>query len=189
MSAEQARIKALEREIRELRQTNEIPGLRRGSSVQDVGLFCDGGAQPPLQAMIAFIDAHREVYGVEPICRVLPIAPSTYHEHTARWRDPARRPTRARRDGLLRTEIRRVWKENFRVYGVRKIWRQLRREGVTVARCTTARLMRFSGALRSKPVKTTLGNPAAPCPPDQVNRQFRLLYICQRIGDPQGSAY
>jgi putative transposase len=126
--------------------------------------------------MIAFIDAHREVYGVEPICRVLAIAPSTYYEHIARRRNPARLPARARRDELLRSEIHRVWEENFRVYGVRKVWRQLHREGIAVARCTTARLMRemgFSGAIRGKAVKTTLSNPAVPCPRDKVNRQFQ----------------
>jgi putative transposase len=126
--------------------------------------------------MIAFIDDHCPVYGVEPICRVLPIAPSTCYEHAARRRNPARLPARARRDEILRSEIRRVWEENFRVYGVRKVWRQLRREGIAVARCTTARLMRqmeLSGAVRGKAVKTTISNPAAPCPRDQVNRQFQ----------------
>jgi putative transposase len=83
--------------------------------------------------MIAFIDDHRHVYGVEPICRVLPIAPSTYHVHAARRADPARRPVRAKRDAALAVEIRRVFDENYRVYGVRKVWRQLGREGVTVA--------------------------------------------------------
>ena len=126
--------------------------------------------------MIAFIDDHRPVYGVEPICRVLPIAPSTYHAHAARRRIPARLPARARRDEVLRTEIRRVWEENFRVYGVRKVWRQLCREGIAVARCTAARLMRqmgLQGAVRGKAVKTTISNPAAPCPLDKVNRQFQ----------------
>jgi putative transposase len=115
--------------------------------------------------MIAFIDAHREVYGVEPICRVLPIAPSSYHEHVARRRDRARLPARARRDAFLRSEIRRVWEENFRVYGVRKVWQQLRREGIAVARCTIARLMRqmgLSGAIRGTAVKTTVSHPAVP---------------------------
>jgi len=126
--------------------------------------------------MIAFIEDHRPVYGVEPICRMLPIAPSTYYEHAARRRNPARLPARARQDEVLRSEIRRVWEENFRVYGVRKVWRQLRREGIAVARCTTARLMRqmgLSGAVRGKAVKTTISNPAAPCPRDKVNRQFQ----------------
>jgi putative transposase len=126
--------------------------------------------------MIAFIDDHRDAHGVEPICRVLPIAPSTYHDYAARRRDPDRLPPRARRDAVLRVQIRRVWEENFRVYGVRKVWRQLRREGIEVARCTMARLMKqmgIAGVIRGKPVKTTVSNPAAPCPRDRVNRQFR----------------
>ena len=125
--------------------------------------------------MIAFIDAHREVYGVEPICRVLPIAPSTYHEHASRRAQPDRLAPRAKRDLGLAAEIRRVWEENFRVYGVRKVWRQLQREGIEIARCTTARLMKqmgLCGAIRGKTVKTTISNPAAPCPRDKVNRQF-----------------
>ncbi len=125
--------------------------------------------------MIAFIDAHRKVHGVEPICKVLPIAPSTYHEHAARCADPERLPPRAKRDIRLRPEIRRVWNENFQVYGVRKVWRQLGREGIGIARCTTARLMAemgLAGVIRGKPVKTTISNPAAPCPRDHVNRQF-----------------
>ena len=123
--------------------------------------------------MIAFIDTHREVYGVEPICNVLPIAPSTYHAHVARRSDPAR----VRRDAVLRNEIERVWSENFRVYGVRKVWRQLRREGVEVARCTVARLMRdmgLEGVVRGKAPKTTVSDRHASCPLDRVNRQFRV---------------
>jgi hypothetical protein len=126
--------------------------------------------------MIAFIDGHRDAHGVEPICRVLPIAPSTFHDYAARRRDPDRLPPRARRDAVLRAQIRRVWEENFRVYGLRKVWRQLRREGIEVARCTTARLMKqmgLAGVIRGRPVKTTVSNPAAPCPRDRVNRQFR----------------
>jgi putative transposase len=126
--------------------------------------------------MIAFIDDHRAVYGVEPICRVLPIAPSTYHAHAARRADPGKRPARARRDDGLRVEIRRVFEANFRVYGVRKVWRQLGREGTAVARCTVARLMRamgLQGAIRGKPIRTTISDKAAPCPLDRVNRQFR----------------
>ena len=95
--------------------------------------------------MKAFIDEHREVYGVEPICRVLPIAPSTYHEHAARKANPDRRPARERRDAELSREIRRVFAANFGVYGVRKVWRQMQREGIEVARCTVARLMRQMG--------------------------------------------
>jgi putative transposase len=125
--------------------------------------------------MIAFIDDPRPC-GVEPICRMLPIAPSTYRAHAARRCDPARLPARARRDGLPQSEMRRVWEENFRVCGVRKVWRPLRREGIAVARCTGARLMRqrgLSGAIRGKAVKTTIGNPAAPCPRDRVNRRVQ----------------
>ena len=126
--------------------------------------------------MVSFIDAHREVYGVEPICRVLPIAPSTYHAHVARRIKPTRRSARARRDDALGPEVRRVFEENFRVYGVRKVWRQLRREGFDVARCTVARLMRamgLAGVIRGKPVRTTVSDKGAPCPLDRVNRQFR----------------
>ena len=125
--------------------------------------------------MIAFIDAHRAVHGVEPICRVLPIARSTYFARAACRADPDRLPPRARREARLRAEIRRVWEENFRVYGVRKVWRQLRREAIASARCTTARLMRqmgLAGAVRGRTVKTTVSNPAVPCPRDKVNRQF-----------------
>ena len=126
--------------------------------------------------MIAFIDKHREVYGVEPICRVLPIAPSTYHGHAARRKTPALASARARRDLALAREVRRVFEKNFCVYGARKVWRQLRREGFDVARCTVERLMRamgLRGAVRGKPVRTTVSNRAAPCPQDRVNRQFR----------------
>jgi putative transposase len=126
--------------------------------------------------MIAFIDEHRAVHGVEPICRVLPIAPSTYHAHATRRADPGKLSARARRDITLRTEIRRVYEENFHVYGVRKVWRQLLREGTAVARCTVARLMRamgLQGVVRGKRVRTTISNAAAPCPLDRVNRQFK----------------
>jgi transposase InsO family protein len=126
--------------------------------------------------MIAFIDDHREAYGVEPICRVLPIAPSTWREHVARRRDPEKLSARAKRDAVLKVEVRRVFDENFRVYGVRKIWRQLRREGFDVARCTVERLMRelgLEGAIRGKPVRTTVSDKALPCPLDRVNRQLR----------------
>ncbi len=126
--------------------------------------------------MIAFIDAHRAAYGVEPICRVLPIAPSTYYAHAARRADPGKLPARARRDAAPKIEIGRVYDENFRVYGVRKVWRQLGREGIAVARCTVARLMRtmgLQGVVRGKTVRTTISNAAAPCPLDRVNRQFR----------------
>jgi len=126
--------------------------------------------------MIAFIDDHRGEYGVEPICRVLPIAPSTYHDHVAKRADPSRLSARAKRDEALKGEVRRVFEENFGVYGVRKVWRQLKREGFDVARCTVARLMRqmgLEGAIRGKPVRTTRSDKAAPCPLDHVNRQFQ----------------
>ncbi|EKM98177.1 putative transposase for insertion sequence element [Acidocella sp. MX-AZ02] len=126
--------------------------------------------------MIAFIDDHRGEYGVEPICKVLPIAPSTYHAQVARRADPSRRSARSRQDEVLKAEICRVYGDNFSVYGVRKVWHQLRREGRDVARCTVARLMRaigLQGVIRGKKLKTTLSNKAAPCPLDRVNRQFR----------------
>ena len=126
--------------------------------------------------MIAFIDDQRAVHGVEPICRVLPIAPSTYHAHAAKRTDPLRLSARARRDAALRIEVRRVFEANFRVYGVRKVWRQMQREGFDVARCTVARLMRamgLAGVIRGKPVRTTISDRSAPCPLDRVNRQFR----------------
>ena len=126
--------------------------------------------------MKAFIDEHRGVYGVESICRVLPIAPSTYYAHALRQAAPERRSLRAQRDELLGGHIQRIWEENFQVYGVRKVWRQLKREGVEAARCTVERLMRrqgLQGVVRGKPVKTTLSDKSRPCPLDRVNRQFR----------------
>ncbi|WAW93217.1 IS3 family transposase [Xanthomonas citri pv. malvacearum] len=168
-SQEQARIKVLERENRELRQANEI--LRKASAY-----FCPGGARPPVQAMTGFIDEHRARYGVEPICRVLPIAPSTYYTHAARQADPELQPNRWWRDRAMEAEVRRVWDENKQVYGVRKVWKQLCREGYRVARCTVARLMKrlgLRGVVRGKVVKTTHSDKAVPCPRDQVNRQFR----------------
>ena len=125
--------------------------------------------------MIAFIDDHRQVYGIEPICKVLPIAPSTYHAHAARRADPGRLPARARSDAALTAEIQRVFEANFHVYGVRKVWRQLAREGIEVARCTVARLMRrmgLQGVVRGRKARTTIPGPAAACPLDRVNRQF-----------------
>lgn len=125
--------------------------------------------------MIAFIDEHRDAYGVEPICRVLPIAPSSYHERVAQRRDPGRRSARSQRDEGLKPEVMRVFAENFGVYGVRKVWRQMQREGFGVARCSVARLMRdlgLQGVIRGKPVRTTISDKAAPCPLDHVNRQF-----------------
>jgi transposase InsO family protein len=126
--------------------------------------------------MIAFIDDHRASFGVEPICRELPIAPSTYHTAIGRRADPLSAPPRVRRDVVLRGEVRRVWEENFGVYGVRKVWRQLGREGASVARCTVARLMRqmgLHGIVRGRSVRTTISDKAMPCPLDRVNRDFK----------------
>ena len=125
--------------------------------------------------MIAFIDEHRSTYGVEPICRLLPIAPSTYYAYTAKALDPNLRSDREKRDAELCDEIQRVWDENFEAYGARKVWRQLLREGVDVARCTVERLMRLMGlrgVMRGKPAKTTVPDPGQPCPLDRVNREF-----------------
>ncbi len=126
--------------------------------------------------MIGFIDDHREAHGIEPICRLLQIAPSTYHAHKQRQRDPQRCSARGQRDMALLPQVERVWNENFRVYGVRKVWRQLRREGFGVARCTVERLMKrqgLRGVIRGKGVRTTVSNPSAPCPLDHVQRHFK----------------
>jgi len=125
--------------------------------------------------MVAFVDAHRAEYGVEPICAELPIAPSTYYEHKARQADPGRLPPRVQRDAELCTSIQRVWDENFRVYGARKVWRQLRREGIAVARCTVERLMRrmgLYGVVRGRRCRTTIPAEIALRPLDRVQRQF-----------------
>ena len=126
--------------------------------------------------MVEFVAANREEHGIESICRELPIATSTYHEHVARQADPARVPPRAKRDAELRPAIRRVWEGNFRVYGARKVWRQLRRDGVEVARCTVERLMRkegLEGIRRGRKVKTTRPDENAARPADLVHRQFK----------------
>ena len=125
--------------------------------------------------MKAFIDEHRGAYGVEPICKVMQIAPSTYWLHAQRLARPELRPERAKRDDVLADEVRRVWQANMQVYGVRKVWRQLHREGLQVARCTVTRLMRrlgLQGAVRGKKLRTTTPDPAAACPSDKVRRQF-----------------
>jgi len=125
--------------------------------------------------MTVFIDEHREAYGVEPICELLPIAPSIYYEQKARQADPARLPERARRDAVLCNEIERVWDESRRLYGARKVWRQLRREGIEVARCTVERLMRqlgIAGTVRGRKPKTTIPDEAAARPADLVQRNF-----------------
>src|SRR4029453_14916493 len=123
-----------------------------------VGVFRKGGARPPSEVMVAFIDDHRERFGVEPICRVLPIAPSVYYEHKLWHRVPERRPARTQRDEGLCPHVRRVWDEKKQVYGRRKVWKQLKREKHTVARCTVARLMRrlgLRGTVRGRSFKVT----------------------------------
>ena len=126
--------------------------------------------------MVAFIDQHRETYGVEPICALLPIAPSTYFLRKAHQADPSRRSARAQRDDELRPVIQRVWDDNAQVYGSRKVWRQLRREPVDAARCTVERLMRamgLRGAVRGRAwITTTQSDPAAARPAGSGRRQF-----------------
>ncbi len=127
--------------------------------------------------MVSYIDDHKDRFGVEPICAVLPIAPSTYYESKARQRRPERRPPRAVRDERLKPEIRRVWEENYRVCGAHKVWKQLNREGIQVARCTVVRLMRemgLRGVVRGKKVKTTIPAEIGARPADRVNRDFTV---------------
>lgn len=126
--------------------------------------------------MIAFIEEHRDDIGVEPICRHLPIAPSTFYDHMAKRANPHLLSARAKRDMTLKPEIERVWEQNYKVYGVRKVWHQLRREGFDVARCTVARLMTdlgLEGVIRGKKARTTIPDKSQPCPLDKVNRQFK----------------
>jgi len=128
--------------------------------------------------MVNFIDAHRGEYGVEPICAVLPIAPSVYYECKARERDPHRQPRRVRHDEDLSEQIRRVWHDNREVYGVRKVWTQLKREGQVVGRCTVARLMRrlgLRGVVRGRRFKVTTIPDSAARPRDLVTRQFTAV--------------
>ena len=123
-----------------------------------------------------FVDEHRQQFGVEPICKVLQFAPSAYRRHAARRRDPTLVSTRARRDAELMPQIERVWNANMQVYGADKVWKQMNREGMTVARCTVERLMRrmnLRGVMRGKVVRTTVPDTKAPCPLDRVNRHFK----------------
>jgi putative transposase len=125
--------------------------------------------------MVAFLDAHREEYGVEPICTELPIAPSTYYEHKVREKDARRLPPRVRRERWLSGEAKRVWEENFQVYGAHKVWKQLKRERLPAARCTVERLMRqmgLRGAVRGRTFKTTVAMQTTGRPADLVQRQF-----------------
>lgn len=129
-----------------------------------------------MQVMRAFVDQHRDTFGVESICKVLQIAPSGYRRHAARQRTPALRPERARTDAALMPHVDRVWRSNRSVYGANKVWRELRREGCRVARCTVERLMRdagLQGVRRGRALRTTVPDSSAACPLDRVNRQFR----------------
>ena len=126
--------------------------------------------------MVSFIDEHREQYGVESMCKVLPIAPSTYYEAKARERDPSRRSARYHSDEALKPEISRVWHEHFEVYGAHKVWKQLHRESIPAARCTVERLMKvleLRGAIRGKVFKTTIPDEDVSRPADLVDRQFK----------------
>ena len=126
---------------------------------------------------MSFLDSHREELGIEPICRELAIAPSSYHDHAARLADPGKRSVRVRRDDEIKQQIRRVHGDSSGLYGTRKVWHQIRREGATVAKCTVERLMRamgLAGVRRGKTTITTVSNPKAPCPLDKVNREFRV---------------
>ncbi|HCL8079430.1 TPA: IS3 family transposase [Escherichia coli] len=166
-SAERQRLKELERENRELRRSNDI--LRQASAY-----FGEGGVRPPLEKVMPLLDKLREQYGVGPVCSELHIAPSTYYHCQQQRHHPDKRSARAQRDDWLKKEIQRVYDENHKVYGVRKVWRQLLREGIRVARCTVARLMAvmgLAGVLRGKKVRTTISRKAVAAG-DRVNRQF-----------------
>ncbi|MBO9209854.1 IS3 family transposase, partial [Escherichia coli] len=166
-TAERQRLKELERENRELRRSNDI--LRQASAY-----FCEGGVRPPLEKVMPLLDKLRKLYGVGPVCSELHIAPSTYYHCQQQRHHPDKRSARAQRDDWLKKEIQRVYDENHKVYGVRKVWRQLLREGIRVARCTVARLMAvmgLAGVLRGKKVRTTISRKAVAAG-DRVNRQF-----------------
>ncbi|MDK7045857.1 IS3 family transposase [Escherichia coli] len=166
-TAERQRLKELERENRELRRSNDI--LRQASAY-----FGEGGVRPPLEKIMPLLDKLREQYGVGPVCSELHIAPSTYYHCQQQRHHPDKRCTRAQRDDWLKREIQRVYDENHQVYGVRKVWRQLLREGIRVARCTVARLMAvmgLAGVLRGKKVRTTVSRKTV-ATGDRVNRQF-----------------
>ncbi|HBH7169734.1 TPA: IS3 family transposase [Escherichia coli] len=166
-TAERQRLKELERENRELRRSNDI--LRQASAY-----FGEGGVRPPLEKIMPLLDKLREQYGVGPVCSELHIAPSTYYHCQQQRHHPDKRSARAQRDDWLKREIQRVYDENHQVYGVRKVWRQLLREGIRVARCTVARLMAvmgLAGVLRGKKVRTTVSWKTVVAG-DRVHRQF-----------------
>ncbi|WP_432805630.1 IS3 family transposase [Escherichia coli] len=166
-TVERQRLKELERENRELRRSNDI--LRQASAY-----FCEGGVRPPLEKVMPLLDKLRKLYGVGPVCSELHIAPSTYYHCQQQRHHPDKRSARAQHDDWLKREIQRVYDENHQVYGVRKVWRQLLREGIRVARCTVARLMAvmgLAGVLRGKKVRTTVSWKTVAAG-DRVNRQF-----------------
>ncbi|QDN94741.1 IS3 family transposase [Streptomyces sp. RLB3-6] len=167
---ESAQLKALKKENAELKRANEI--------LKAAGEFLRGRARPAAHTLVAFIDEHRDRFGgVEPICRTLTehdckIAPSTYYAYKKRLETPSARSVR---DEELKERIQKVYTSNYRVYGARKIWRELNRQGHTVARCTVERLMRelgITGAVRGKKVITTITDPAAGRAPDLLDRDF-----------------
>ncbi|HAM7130285.1 IS3 family transposase [Escherichia coli] len=166
-SAEPQRLKELERENRELRRSNDI--LRQASAY-----FAKAEFDRLWKKLMPLLDKLREQYGVGPLCSELHIAPSTYYHCQQQRHHPDKRSARAQRDDWLKKEIQRVYDENHKVYGVRKVWRQLLREGIRVARCTVARLMAvmgLAGVLRGKKVRTTISRKAVVAG-DRVNRQF-----------------
>lgn len=149
-TSERQHLKALEREVRELRRNNDI--LRQAC------VFCPGGVRPPLEEIMPLLDGLSGTYGVGPACRELDITPSTYYWHRLRMRCPEQRSSRYQHDAQLKEEIQRVHEENYNVYDYRKVWHQLQREGISVARCTVARLMNaihLCGVIRGKGVNTT----------------------------------
>jgi transposase-like protein len=167
-TSERERVKQLERENRELKRANEI--LR-----EEHRHILRKEARPPTEVTVVFIDQHKKQYGVESICRQVQIAPSNYYEHKARERDPDRLPGRIKRDKALECDIQRVWESNFKVYGANKVWRQLLRDGIHVARCTVERLMKkleIQGVRRGKQCWTTIADDLLNRPADKVNRQF-----------------
>ncbi|EFJ0518262.1 IS3 family transposase, partial [Escherichia coli] len=166
-TAERQRLKELERENRELRRSNDI--LRQASAY-----FAKAEFDRLWKKLMPLLDKLREQYGVGPLCSELHIAPSTYYHCQQQRHHPDKRSARAQRDDWLKKEIQRVYDENHKVYGVRKVWRQLLREGIRVARCTVARLMAvmgLAGVLRGKKVRTTISRKAVAAG-DRVNRQF-----------------
>ncbi|EOC9631769.1 IS3 family transposase [Enterobacter ludwigii] len=166
-TAERQRLKELEREVRELRRSNDI--LRQASAY-----FGEGGVRPPLEKIAPLVDALRAEHGVGPVCHELDIAPSTYYRQQYLSRHPEKRSQREQRDDLLKTEIQRVYDENHSVYGIRKVWRQLLRDNISVARCTVTRLMKsmgLAGVRRGKKVRTTVSRKETAAG-DRVNRQF-----------------